>query len=791
MILVSLAAAWCVGVVAASQLSAPPFLLLLGGTAFGVGSLLARRGSEGWTALVLAPVAALAVLAYDGRQPTMGTNAIARLNDGGEVHLRGMIAAEPERRERSQLLRVKVDAYLEEGENWTPAGGTVLVTTRLFPAFAYGDFVELRGKLQTPERLGSFDYRAYLARQGIESVSVFPALHRTGSGGGSDIRRGINAVRNRLAAGIEASMPEPEASLATGILLGKRSSIPEDVNDDFRASGLSHLIAISGGNIALVAGFVIALFWPLVGRRPAILGAIAVVTFYAVLVGGSPSVLRATPMALAGFGAELAGRPGRGLHGLVLVVGLLLLWDPLLVDDVSFQLSAVATGGLILGVRPVSAILGRVLGAWLPGGAAGLLAEQLAMTIAASIAVLPILAASFGSVSLVSVGANVVAAPAFVLVLAGAFVSAVAGVIDPGLGRIVGEAAALPVTYLIGVAHLFGTLPFAVVAVPGLAAWLFAAGLALPVWLLLRRQPATIETEQRPRVSGAIAAALVLAVIGAVLWVRVLIPEGRHLEVTVLDVGQGDAILVELPDGRTILVDGGPSVSRLLNGLGDALPSSKRRLDLVVLTHGQEDHVAGLAGLFGRYTIGAVLMVPEDGGGAAYRVWREGLADHGVPVYEAEAGLVAGLGDGLVLEVLWPQHPHPAEVNERSVVLRLTYGNVSVLLTGDIGAEAEAALLDAGLPLQSTVLKVAHHGSDGSSDPRFLEAVSPALAAISAGRGNIYGHPSPTTRLRLANIPLYRTDMNGSIRLRTDGVRLWVEHQRGRPEIVNLLRAEK
>ena len=255
---------------------------------------------------------------------------------------------------------------------------------------------------------------------------------------------------------------------------------------------------------------------------------------------------------------------------------------------------------------------------------------------------------------------------------------------------------------------------------------------------------------------------------------------------TVLDVGQGDAILIETPAGHRIIVDGGPSGATLGQALGRALPVSVRHFDLVVLTHGQDDHVTGLVSLLDRYEAGAVLMSPLAGTSASYQAWVDALAASSTPVHEAVAGQTIDLGDGVRLEVLGPPpgliQDSEDDQNNNSIVLRLAYGNVSFLLTGDVEAEGEAALLRQGGVLRSTVLKAAHHGSDGSSTPAFLAAVQPEIAVISAGADNAFGHPSPTTRARLAGVRLLRTDLNGRVRFETDGRQLWADIDRGEVE---------
>ncbi|MBC7225543.1 MAG: MBL fold metallo-hydrolase, partial [Anaerolineae bacterium] len=260
------------------------------------------------------------------------------------------------------------------------------------------------------------------------------------------------------------------------------------------------------------------------------------------------------------------------------------------------------------------------------------------------------------------------------------------------------------------------------------------------------------------------------------------LPDGR-LHLWFLDVGQGDAILVQSPDGHQMLVDGGPDPQVLQQALGRVLPFWDRTLDLVVLTHPDGDHAGGLVDLPARYQVGQVLEsgVPADE--PASRRWRTQAEGAGIPVVEARRGMVLDLGGGVVAEVL---HPPPdlgslAGDNNASIVLRVRHGGLAFLLPGDLEREGEAALLQSHQDLRSAVLKVAHHGSGGGTTEAFLEAVAPELAVVSVGAGNRFGHPSPAVLERLAaqGAVVLRTDLHGTVEILTDGRTLWVRTQRG------------
>ena len=278
-----------------------------------------------------------------------------------------------------------------------------------------------------------------------------------------------------------------------------------------------------------------------------------------------------------------------------------------------------------------------------------------------------------------------------------------------------------------------------------------------------------------------------LVVIAILIWVAAAVaPESGKLSVSILDVGQGDAILITSPSGQHILIDGGPSPERLCLELGKALPYWDRTIDLVVLTHPHDDHVTGLVEVLRRYEVKQVLYPDMDYGAVVYDEWLDLLDEKNIPYTWAQVGQVIDLGGGATLELLHP----PAEFLEgtesdadnNGVITRLEMGEVSFLLTADHFEDAERYLLDQGMELESTVLKVGHHGSSTSTYPEFLAAVSPEVAVISVGADNPYGHPSEEVVMRLSERleedSVYLTSEQGTITFTTDGKRLWVETER-------------
>ena len=487
------------------------------------------------------------------------------------------------------------------------------------------------------------------------------------------------------------------------------------------------------------------------------------------------------------------GRPGLALNSLVASALILTLINPLILWDVGFQLSFMATLGLIVLVPPleraVFGLLQRRLRAQQVGLAMALLSELLIITLAAQIITGPLIVYHFGRLSIVSLLTNLLILPVQppIMILGG--LTVLAGLLWLPLGQLTGWLVWLPLAWSVRMVELTARLPFASLDLGTCPFWLLAllyAALAAGIWWANRpaahtddpphfRLPEIGSTSTRWRLGGA-------GVIALLVWLAVLtLPDGR-LHVTFLDVGSGDAILVTTPDGRQMLIDGGPSGSQLNWRLGQEMPFWDRSLDLVVNTHPDADHLDGLVSLLDRYRVGQVIVTDVAGHSSLYREWEAQLAEAGLTPVIGRAGMQLALGDGLNAAVL---NPGPAaagedEPNNHSVVMRLQLGRISFLLPGDIEEPVERRLVLGDTLPAATVLKSPHHGSKTSSSVPFLETVNPHIVVISVGRDNPYGHPSPEVLARYAEygLPVLRTDEHGTIEFITDGERLWVEAAR-------------
>jgi competence protein ComEC len=678
------------------------------------------------------------------------------------------------------------------------------------PHVRYGDLLELRGTLATPPTFADFDYREYLARQGVHVVMSFPRVTLLAEGLGSQWLAQVYALRHRLAHGLQQSLPEPQSSLSQALLLGLRAELPSDVQEAFIATGTSHLLAVSGQNVAVLLGVVLLASTVILGGgRWALLVPLGATWLYAFLSGMAPPVARAAIMGSLYLGGQFAGRQSMALPALAAAAAVMVGLEPQLLRDVSFQLSFTAVAGIALLAPPIEAWLTARASRWTDSQDALFPLVRafniaLAVGVAATLGTLPLIAFTFHRVSLVGIPATMLALPALPLMLVGSAATGALALLWGPLGLAAGWVTWVPLTYLLGLVDLTSRIPgitfdigpvapAAVGAFYGLLL-LFLGHRVLTGWLCSLRQVA-------PRASAIVRsfwgtnlwaprlplrwAILPMALAAVILWGAALASPDGKLHVTVLDVGQGDAILIITPSGRQVLVDGGPDPGRAVRALGARMPFWDRSLDLVVLTHLHQDHLQGLTEVLERYRVAVWVQPPKESTPPASEKTLEALQRRAgrARILEAVAGQEVHLGDGAVLRFLHPGERLLAgtrsDIDNNSLVMRLDYGEVSFLLAADIYAEAEQALLARKAPLSATVLKVGHHGSGSASSVEFLNTVAPAVAVISAGRENRFGHPHPETLARLQSrvgpgLALL-TSERGDIHLSTDGKRLWLD----------------
>jgi competence protein ComEC len=525
---------------------------------------------------------------------------------------------------------------------------------------------------------------------------------------------------------------------------------------------------------------------------------------YVMLTGLQPPVVRATIMGTLFMLAEYVGRPHTGETALALAAAVMVGLDPNVLWTASFQLSFCAMAGLAVFAPAWQEWGRRRAAAAFPrhdnlASTAALFTDAVAISLAAMAAVYPLLAYYFQSVAVVGLFATLLAILALPGIIICTALTAFLGLAWIPLGWVAGWAAWLLDSYLAAVVQAFNALPFASIPIGRMDAWLLLACYAVIIilwqavvhrqrlFLLFRRGPPPVITavphpvpaaKPRPLLAWFIPPLLILA---ALAWTAALSLPGHELKVSFLDVGQGEAILVQTGD-KALLVDGGPGTRAVTLALGRALPFWQRDLDAVILTQPQADHLSGLLPVLDRYHIKKAYGPGLKAGTATARAWEARLAELAVPREALHAGQYLDLGRGIKLSALNPPAsltPGAAgDPNADGLVLRLDWNEVSFLLTADIDAATERRLIAQRALLEADVLKVAHHGSRTSTSQAFLNAVRPTTAVISAGARNPFGHPHPEVldRLQSSLKPgnIYLTSTAGTVTFTTDGSHLWV-----------------
>ncbi|MDQ4149263.1 MAG: DNA internalization-related competence protein ComEC/Rec2 [Actinomycetota bacterium] len=656
------------------------------------------------------------------RRAVLLTSPLARL-DGQTLVLEGRVGSDLQPAGRATAFTLASVGH--RGHQLTGK-----VALRFFgprPGLHLGDRVRVEGKLKQLDLTDSYD--ASLFRRGVVARGTASAsdilLVRSSS---NPVVSFSNHFRRKIDEAAATSLRPPESGVALGLVIGDERRTPDEVREDFRASGLAHLTAVSGANVAIVLAALTVLMQALrFSRRVQIAVGLAAIFVFAVVTRWEPSVMRASVTAALALAAFYFGRLTNPAQALTFAFAALLAFEPNLLWSIGFQLSFAATAG-ILWLTPL--IVRRLEG--LPAA----VAEVVSVAAAAQAAVFPLIALHFGRISVVALAANLLAfplvPPATVLGLA----AGVAAMASAPLGSALMEMAGVFVSALVWIARTAGRAGFAEVTVTSfnlpqvLVAYLVVAALALLLSGRARwaRWPAAV--------------ALLLVVIGALLPAHSGLPD--RLRVTFFDVGEGDAALVESPGGARLLVDGGPEPEQIARALRRR---GVNRLDVVAASHLHADHVVGLIEVLRRFEVGvavhpgleAPLLTP---------------LQSARKLEEASRGEAIQLGD-MAVEVLAPTHEMriaaagstsagPAEssaLNDSSLVLRVNWGRECVLFTGDLEEAGQQELLDSHADtIACTIMKAPHHGSARLLST-FVQAVDPEWVTVSVGP-NEYGHPT-------------------------------------------------
>ena len=680
---------------------------------------------------------------------------------GQAVQLKGTVREEPQIKTLPNSitqLRFVVDANsitLKGAEQkisggviltYYPKDGEPLPTARIGDKISAGGNLKLLtnynnpGQIDGVTRMKADEITARLSagKQGISVAEV---------DGGYWIKflRLVAAIREHYRESMAEVMSREDAAAVFAMLFGGYAGLNPELVEDFQTTGIVHILSVSGSHMSMVAAFASSICALLkFPKQLTFTVGVFLIGGYAILSGLLPQVLRSATMGTLIFFAKTLDAEAEGARLLTFTALIMLLNQPLLLFDVSFQLSFTATAGLMYLSEDLSNAMERF---------PKFFTQAASMTIAAQLASLPVVVWYFNQISLSSVLANVFVMPLLEVVIVGGLIGGIIAAVLPIGGKIFFAGEALIFGTGAELNRVFASLPLSAVQVPTLG---FLAGAFYYAALILRR-------------------AVILLPIIILLAISVF-RVGGEVEVSFVDVGQGDCAVVVTPHGKCLIFDTGGVREHMFDIGGRVLvPYLKheniREVDKIFLTHVHEDHSGGAGAVVKKLRVGEIITAGESRSeyAAAFGIAEEYLP----PLRAGQAGEVFNI-DGVQVEILFAPN---GTGNEISNVYRVRYGGVSFLITGDLVKAIEAQILREGVDVSSTVLKVGHHGSATSSSEEFLQAVNPKCAVISVGYGNSFGHPRPEVLERLENLPtkIYRTDQDGLIKFRTDGKSVRVE----------------
>ena len=605
------------------------------------------------------------------------------------------------------------------------------------------------------ENPGGFDEAVYMKARGFSYEAYTEDI--AFSPGERSARYYLLSFREAVSEVFDRSLPANESAVMKAVIIGDRSSLPEEIKELYREGGISHILAISGLHISIFSAALYILVRKVLGagRRAAALSNIGILVLYAIFTGLGVSVVRSVIMSSIFLMGGVLGRERDGANSLGVAALLILLYNPLYLWDPGFLLSFTAVAGVLAGayyLRDCHRLH------WI-------IKEYVGITLAASLTGYPVVAYFFSSVPLAGVMVNVLAIPAASVLVASGLLSGLFGLISPGLGVFFAGPAYIVLNFYELAARAF-TWNGALLVNTGAPSALTAV-----LYYVLLGYIFFVRTRFRKGIFAALLAALFVSMNANKLLFK-------RDAITFLSVGNGDAAVIETYKGNVFLVDGGGWSYREMGdntGMNVLLPflrfHGRDSVDAIFLSHLDSDHILGAIELLYCVPVGRVYLPDcEVRDREAYPLLIKALAENNVPLYKLRAGETLDIGGDAVLQCIYPTEGNIIKDSNRgSMVLRYARGETTVLFTGDLDMAGEEDLLGTGALVASDVLKVGHHGSKTSTSPEFVEAVSADAAVISSGAGNVYGHPHGDTLRRLAGAEIFNTAEDGAVMLKTNG----------------------
>lgn len=734
-----------------------------------LGSILNKKISPiGISPIILAMFYLLGVVRFQLANLPITSNKLAWYNDKGVVTITGVISGYPDKRDAFQLLTINSDtiALGSDASSSISISGKVIVRTGINLSWGYGDKIQLIGKLSMPADEADFSYKDYLARKSILSSLYYPDIILIAKNQGNPLINWIYTIRSRAITTLSGIFPAPESALLAGILLGFDNEIPPDIQTAFQRTGTTHIIAISGFNISILAALFSTFFYRILGIRKGVLATIITLSLYVILAGANPSVVRAAIMGSLGLFASLIGRKQNGINSLAFVGALMCLINPFLPWDISFQLSFLSTLGLILFAEPMVEWVKRLFVRLLPSRSLETVAENIGeyflFTLAALIMTFPVMAYHFHTFSWLSFLTNPLILPAqpAVMVLGG--LSLLTGMLWHPLGQAISYLAWPFVAYTINIVSMFGHFTGPETDGIFIGIGFIAFYYAVLVIVILKNKGSLLRRILRPNLIILLCGAIVL-----MIWrFGMGLPDG-NLHIYVIDNGPSENILIRSPGGRYLMINAGSQSSVLADALGKRLPPGKRQLDLAFLPLADKlairSFIHGTSGI----EINKLVWLGDPGKQSIARELEESGFVKSITNTIGFSKLDFPLGAGVFLELNLLQ--------DNSGVFFLQWEKFSMLIPVGVNrADWINALVNINPDLSPSVIVLAGDGSTDLNPVGMINRINPSIIIINSNPIN----PLKTIPAIYRTGNILSTSYNGWIHIATDGNTLWAEAAR-------------
>ncbi len=630
--------------------------------------------------------------------------------------------------------------------------------------FNFGDNIEVTGKLRLPTvalNKGSFDYNDYLKSQGIYGVcyaNQYQVKKIKGDLRPNIIEHYVFKIQSSVINTINKFLPNNEAALLKALIIGDKSELSPEVRENFAISGLSHVIAVSGMHLTIFIisiGFLLKFFK--INKYISHFISIIFIVIFIFVAGSTPSVMRAGIMAIIFLFAYFINKDADTLNSLFISAALILIYNPLILFNAAFQLSFAATLSILIFYKPIYDKI-----KFLPNSIAKILSASLAAQLGTAL----ITAYHFNSFSIIAILSNIVIVPCISITLISGLMLYLVGNISFYIGLGISGLSFIFLKFILSASKILANIPYAMITIarPSLA---LIIGYLLFIYILYNLLKG-IKSSRKIKLSYLIIIILIISSITFKIW------DQQFLEVTFINVGQGDCTFIKCPGNKTLLIDAGGIKGEDAYDIGANVVApylinrGQRKIDIAIVSHYHEDHANGILSLMDLFKINNLILPYKEKRNDLMEKLIDRANKNKVPIHYASNGDNLTIKDNIDLQILALKNEYiqtdAINENNKSLLAKLNYNNLSFLFTGDIEKETEKYMLENNYDIGANVLKVAHHGSKTSSTEQFLKKVSPEYAIISVGKNN-FGHPSEETldKLRYTNIKVYRTDLNGTV----------------------------